>query len=843
MPLAEIAEVARAVLRSSFGFAVAADGTGYVSSAPSGDQVDAADALRKALVEFEGVLVVEDTSRDERFAHLAWEGPGRVGSFAVARLRSHGGRDLGVLGAGSPNAGEIGPDVTGPLSALASLAAGLLAGRVITPDVRVQALLEHSSDLIVVLDVEGRLTYASPSLETITGFAPKDVLGRRAIQIVHPDEKDRIVELFERLHRAPQGPMPMRLRLARVDGSFVTVDAVTTSVVDDGVVYGVVVNIHPALAEPHGDSIGLDRERRAEAVLDSLQEGVILCASDGTILSCNSAATRILGRPAGRVVGAHHRELREMLAGPGGTVVDERRVPVDPERSPITVSLRDEEPEQDVVNGFVAADGSVRWIRFSTELLDVGSASGPHAVVVGIEDVTARRDAAAAEREQRIRDRTILDSLHEGVLMFDAGGRIVTSNSAVEQLFEAPADYLAGRRHEDMVATLERHGGGLEDEWGRPFPIDEHPVMIARRTGQAVSNVLLGIRRAARRPPEWFHVSARPLKRAAEEPPYPVVVSFSDVTEIRRAELERDELLGTLARERMFLSAVLGNVGEGIVACDAKGRVTVFNEAMRLFLRPPPDTDPLGRQPSVLGLQRTDGRPLRRDEHPLLAVLAGARVVNVELVAAPPNGARRLLLANGQQLTGASGELLGAVVAVHDVTAQRRLESELTALALHDPLTGLANRILLQDRLEVAFERGVREDTRVGLMLLDLDDFKQVNDTYGHGTGDGVLVSVANRLRAVVRPGDTVARLGGDEFVVVCPLAGGETELIRVRDRLKEALAVPVVVSGRQLRIGASIGLAVSHAGKSDPESLLREADEAMYMAKESRRHSLGPAR
>jgi diguanylate cyclase (GGDEF)-like protein len=418
--------------------------------------------------------------------------------------------------------------------------------------------------------------------------------------------------------------------------------------------------------------------------------------------------------------------------------------------------------------------------------------------------------------------------------MFDAAGRVVTSNSAVEVLFDVPTEYLAGRSHDDMIAAIERAGGGLEDEEGADFPMAEHPVVLARETGEAVSNVLMAIRRGAGLPASWFQVSARPLVDLADGPPFAVVVSFSDVTEIRHAEVERDELVMALARERRFLGAALSSIGEGIAACDAAGRVTVFNEAARLFLRPA--VDPVGKPPSVEGLQRPDGRPLAPEEHPLLQTLAGGRVVGLELVAAPAGGERRHLLANGSLLRAQAGEELGAVVALHDATEHKRLESELTVLALHDPLTGLANRILLSDRLEVAFDRGIRENTGVGVLLLDLDDFKHVNDTFGHGVGDGVLVSVASRLRSVVRPGDTVARLGGDEFVVVCPLAGSETELAGVGGRLAEVLAPPVAVAGQDIQVSASIGLAVAGPGKSDPAALLRAADEAMYRAKEERR-------
>ncbi len=170
------------------------------------------------------------------------------------------------------------------------------------------------------------------------------------------------------------------------------------------------------------------------------------------------------------------------------------------------------------------------------------------------------------------------------------------------------------------------------------------------------------------------------------------------------------------------------------------------------------------------------------------------------------------------------------------MTEQRHLESELTELALHDPLTRLANRILLSDRLEVALERSAREDAAVGVMLCDLDDFKQVNDTLGHGAGDAVLVATAERFRSAVRPGDTVARLGGDEFVIVCPIISSGEELDGVRERLQAALEMPHELAGRSLVVTGSIGIALGRPGSVTPEMLLRAADDDMYRVKDERR-------
>ena len=164
-------------------------------------------------------------------------------------------------------------------------------------------------------------------------------------------------------------------------------------------------------------------------------------------------------------------------------------------------------------------------------------------------------------------------------------------------------------------------------------------------------------------------------------------------------------------------------------------------------------------------------------------------------------------------------------------TALARLRSEerMRHEAVHDPLTGLANRTLLRDRLEHALARSQREEERAtGVLFVDLDNFKQVNDAYGHAAGDAVLVELGRRLRAAVRPADTVARLGGDEFVVVCEEVDAE-DVLSLGRRLLTAISEPLAVAGIQYELTASIGIAL---GRTDPDALLGDADAAVYQAK-----------
>jgi diguanylate cyclase (GGDEF)-like protein len=179
-----------------------------------------------------------------------------------------------------------------------------------------------------------------------------------------------------------------------------------------------------------------------------------------------------------------------------------------------------------------------------------------------------------------------------------------------------------------------------------------------------------------------------------------------------------------------------------------------------------------------------------------------------------------------------SDEEMTVVLAAANIltTAMERLrdEDQMRHDALHDPLTGLANRTLLRDRLQHAIAQSERDHGETGVLFVDLDNFKQVNDVHGHGVGDELLSTLGDRLRSAVRPADTVARMGGDEFVVVCEHTD-TSGVLALADRLETAISAPVLAGGARHSLSASIGIALGH---EDPDLLLHEADAAVYRAK-----------
>ncbi|MDY0162430.1 sensor domain-containing diguanylate cyclase [Desulfobotulus sp.] len=195
--------------------------------------------------------------------------------------------------------------------------------------------------------------------------------------------------------------------------------------------------------------------------------------------------------------------------------------------------------------------------------------------------------------------------------------------------------------------------------------------------------------------------------------------------------------------------------------------------------------------------------------------------------------ARWVELTAGQAVYGGRPSSTGTLF---DITERKLLEERMTHMALHDTLTGLPNRILFEDRVEMAMAAASRRRGRLCLMFLDLDHFKPINDTLGHGVGDRLLQEVAARLWTLLRDSDTAARIGGDEFVILLPEIEKPEDASRVGEKIREGLRLPFEIEGHRLLITASIGIAIYPDHGTNLTELSKKADKTMYHAKESGR-------
>jgi diguanylate cyclase (GGDEF)-like protein/PAS domain S-box-containing protein len=289
--------------------------------------------------------------------------------------------------------------------------------------------------------------------------------------------------------------------------------------------------------------------------------------------------------------------------------------------------------------------------------------------------------------------------------------------------------------------------------------------------------------------------------------------------------LVRDRTKELHDAEQKFRSLVQ-NASDVLIVADADGVVRYVSAACRRVLGASPG--------SLVGIpfaSTLHGEDIDRVVHQLSSAEAPpAPPILVEARMRHTNGSWVAVDIRASDLAEEPG-VRGLLLTVQDVTARQELQQRLRHDALHDPLTGLGNRVLFQDRLQHAVARSAREPQTLAVLMLDLDGFKDVNDTLGHAAGDRLLVSVAERLQAAVRPSDTVSRMGGDEFAVLIERAEPNTAEL-IASRILARLRAPLEIDGRNLVPNGSIGVALASTEVTDPEALLRAADLAMYRAK-----------
>jgi diguanylate cyclase (GGDEF)-like protein/PAS domain S-box-containing protein len=313
-------------------------------------------------------------------------------------------------------------------------------------------------------------------------------------------------------------------------------------------------------------------------------------------------------------------------------------------------------------------------------------------------------------------------------------------------------------------------------------------------------------------------------------------VEQKELMTVMEMALYKNEMEIKLKERQSWLTTILESIGEGVIATERGGNITFMNQVAEKMTGWS-QSDSIGKPlTSVLHLVDEDTGKLVRVSLPQLLEDSASNPINgniqiVNFVDKTPIELTFTPIQDGKD------NIHGLVLVLHDLTERKRYEEKLRYNAVTDHLTELPNRFLFFDRLNMALAQAQRDFQKLAIIMLDLDEFKKVNDTYGHNIGDQLLRAVANRLVNMFRKGDTIARWGGDEFILLLPEIR-QTDVARnVAERILHSFNKPFELDGPKIAITASIGVALFPDDGADADTLIKDADIAMYHAKDSGRN------
>ncbi len=526
-------------------------------------------------------------------------------------------------------------------------------------------------------------------------------------------------------------------------------------------------------------------ERRFRAAFADAAIGMAIIDGQGTFVYVNTALCRMSGFHAEELCQMHfgatlHPEdraarldvFRRILAGEIGSFINERRL--------------------------LRKDGTVVWVR--TSITVPNEPDGPFRIITLVEDITERKrteDALLASEERfRIAAENASDMIYEWDLR---SGAVDVFGPGHQHM----GDWPVPRSYEAWKSMV------------HPEDLPQILPELARyiESGERYS----GDFRVLGRSGKIYHYSNRgqAIQSAAGEP-YKWIGLATDVTEAKLAE----EAISQLA-------AIVQCSGDAIIATDTAGAITTWNDGAQQLLG---YLAAEARALSIAGLFSSQDLALEI----LVQIQQGQSRRQDEAMFQRQDGGQVPVLLSVSPVRTAQGQLTGSAIIAHDISVRKRAEQEMAHRALHDHLTGLPNRLSLAQGLADSIASADLDASGTAVIFVDLDGFKFVNDTLGHEVGDVLLQQVAQRLSACVRRGDLLARMGGDEFMVVVNGVTDDQVAQSVADRLTAALRDPFFIAHHELVVTASMGISIYPRDGTDVSALRRNADAAMYEAKQA---------
>jgi diguanylate cyclase (GGDEF)-like protein/PAS domain S-box-containing protein len=458
---------------------------------------------------------------------------------------------------------------------------------------------------------------------------------------------------------------------------------------------------------------------------------------------------------------------------------------------------------------FIRKNGKVIWVL---EMISSITYKGKRAALGSFMDITERKQTEETIRQSEERYRTILDEMADAYFEVDVAGNYTFVNDAVCRHL--------GYSREELIGTSFR-GQMVKEEFEKVYKAFGK-IYITGKPERGIFYKL--IRKDGTT--GFAEMTGFPLQNQKGE-----VIGFRGVG---RDITERKKMEEALRQSEERYRTIIEEMEEWYFETDLAGKLLYFNDALVRALGYP--------QKELTGLnfraliKQEQAEEIYKIFHQVYEI--GEPIKNFPQEFVRPDGSITFAEFSIFPKRDHRGKIFGFRGVGHDITERKRVEQELSYMATHDPLTGLPNRMLFMDRLKMALAHAKRNKQKLAVMMLDLDHFKNINDTLGHMVGDRLLKEIGLRLTGLLRQSDTISRLGGDEFIILLPEMVRMEDPAEVAEKIINAIQQPFICDSHKLITSTSIGIAIYPDDCQDMDSLMKNADMAMYSVKAHGRNS-----
>ena len=656
-----------------------------------------------------------------------------------------------------------------------------------------QALMRCAGTGIYIVQ-DGKFQYVNSLFQELTGYTEQELLGLYPLDLVHSEDREMVrKKAIDSLKG--RSSLPYEYRFIKKDGGVIWVLERLTSTGYRGK-RSTVGSFMDITERKQSEETLAKSEQRYRTIMDETHDDYFEVDLAGNYTFVNDAWCRSVGYTTEELIGMNYK-------------VNNAGEDVERTYKAFNQVYLTGQPIKALTTKFVRKDGSYGVGELSA--FPVRNEKGEIMGFRGVShDVTKRVEMEQALRRSEDKYRTVLEGIEESYYEVDLHGNYTFFNNALCRQLGYSREELTGMNY--RVYTPPENVKKVFQAFNQVYHTGE-PLKLFN-----MEQVKKDGTRIVADP------SVLPLRNEKGE-----IIGFRGVS---RDVTERIHMEEALRQSEERYRTILAEIEEGYYEVDLAGNIKFVNKAAcRQFGYS--EEELVGSNYRVYVLKEDiksvfkawnkvykTGEPLK--SYPFATVRKDGTQMFVENSVSP--------------LRDKAGMIIGFRAVSRDVTQRKQFEQKLADMATHDSLTGLPNRTLLSDRLTMGLALSRRSGNRLAVLMLDLDKFKAINDTLGHGAGDQLLKSVAERLLSVTRKSDTVARIGGDEFVLVLPQISGPDNAAVLAQRILDVFREPFIFDGHQLNVTTSIGISVYPDDGKEIHILLKNADNAMYWAKEQGR-------